>query len=94
MMFRFYSQTLSQVSKAMAMGILLVGLTLVSLGVLIAAFPKVFAYVVAVILVAVGLGFAGVAVKIFLMHRSAMGTSPDERDMRSTNVQVRPPDRY
>jgi hypothetical protein len=94
MIFRFYSQTLSQASKAMAMGILLVGLTLVSLGVLIAVFPKVFAYVVAVILVAAGLGLAGVAVKIFLLHRSVMGTSPDEHDMRSSNVQVRPPDRF
>lgn len=89
---RFYSRTLSQASKTMAMGILMGGLMLVGLGILIAAFPKVFAYVVAAILVASGLGLAGMAVKIFLMHRDAGQAPSDGQDMRSPNVQVRPPD--
>jgi len=92
MIFRTYSQTLSQASKAMALGILMVGLMLISLGVLIAVFPKVFAYVVAVILIAAGLGFASVALKIFLMQRRLNRTTSSQEDMRSPNVQIRPPD--
>ncbi|MBP8303923.1 MAG: hypothetical protein KBE04_07340 [Phycisphaerae bacterium] len=90
---RFYSQALSQASKTMAMGILMVGLILMGLGILIAAFPKVFAYVVAAILGACGLGLAGMAIKIFLIHRDAGQDPSDGQDMRSPNVQVRAPDR-
>jgi len=92
MIFRTYSQTLSQASKTMAAGILMVGLLLISLGVLIAVFPKVFAYVVAGVLVVAGLGIAATALKIFLMHRRLTQTASGQDDMRSPNVQVRPPD--
>jgi len=94
MIFRTYSQTLSQASKTMAAGILMVGLMLISLGVLVAAFPKVFAYVVAAILVTAGLGFAVTALKIFLMHRRLTRKDSGQDDMRSPNIQVRPPDAF
>jgi hypothetical protein len=94
MIFRTYSQTLSQASKTMAAGILMVGLMLISLGVLIAAFPKVFAYVVAGVLVAAGLGIAAVSLKIFLMHRGLTRKDSGQDDMRSPNIQVRPPDAF
>ena len=91
MIFRFYSQTLSRVSKAMAVGIFMLGLILIGLGVLVAAFPKVFAYLVAGLFVAAGLGCAGVAARIFLTYRRLAKTIPGQDDMRSHNVQVRAP---
>ena len=92
MIFRSYNQTLSQTSKAMAIGIFMLGLMLIGLGVLVAAFPKVFAYVVAGLLVAAGLGVSATALKIYLMHRRLTRTITGQDDMRSSNVEVRPPE--
>jgi len=94
MIFRFSNQTLSQTSKAMAIGIFMLGLMLISLGVLVAAFPKVFAYVVAGLLVAAGVGVSATALKIYLMHRRLTPKVSGQDDMRSPNVQVRPPDLF
>jgi len=94
MVFRFYSQTLSQASRAMAIGIFMLGLMLISLGVLIAAFPKVFAYLVAALFVLAGLGCAGAAVRILLAYRQAAKTAAGEGDMRSDNIRIRPPDGF
>jgi len=94
MIFRLYSQTISQASKAVAMGILMLGLLSIGLGVLVAAFPKVFAYVVAGVLVAAGLGCAGVAARIFLTYRRLAKTVAGQDDMRSENIRVRTPDAF
>lgn len=89
MVFRFYSQALSQTSKAMAVGIFMLGLMLVGLGVLIAAFPKVFAYLVAGLFVVAGLGCAGAVIRILLAFRRIAKTVAGQDDMRSDNVRVR-----
>jgi hypothetical protein len=92
MPFRFYSQMLSTTSRTVAAGILSLGLMLIGLGVLIAAFPRAFAFIVAGLLVLAGLGCAITAVRIFLSYKQMAKSASFQDEMRSDNIRVRPPD--
>jgi hypothetical protein len=94
MAFRFYSQTLSTASRTMAAGILSLGIMLVGLGVLIAAFPRAFAYIVAGLLILAGLGCAITAVRIFMAYKQMAKPASAQDEMRSDNIRVRPPDGF
>jgi hypothetical protein len=94
MAFRFYSQTLSSASRMVAAGILSLGIMLIGLGVLIAAFPKAFAYIVAALLILAGLGCGVAAFRIFLAYKRMAKTASLQDEMRSENIRIRPPDGY
>ncbi len=89
---RFYSQMLSTTSRTVAAGILSLGLMLIGLGVLIAAFPKAFAYIIAGLLILAGLGCAITAVRIFMAYQQMAKTTPQQDEMRSDNIRIRRPD--
>ena len=89
MFLRFYSDAMSGLSRAMAAGIFMVGLVLVGFGVLIAAFPQVFAYIAAAVFFTVAFGCFVTAAKIFLTHRRMTRLMRDDSDDGRKNVHIR-----
>jgi hypothetical protein len=87
MVFRYYTNVLSQASKAVASGILVVGLLLIGFGVLIAALPELFAYLAAALFFVAGIGCGLTALKIFWAQHQA-DKSGSAGPMRH-NVRVR-----
>ena len=87
MVFRYYSNVLSQASRTLASGILVVGMLLVGFGVLIAALPEVFAYLVAALFIVAGVGCGATALKILWTQRH-VDKAEDQGPVRY-NVRVR-----
>jgi predicted lipid-binding transport protein (Tim44 family) len=88
MLFRYYTNAVSQATKAVAKGILLAGLVLVGLGVLILALPELFAALVAALLIVAGLGCVVTAGRIFFQNRRMERQDPNGRDAYRKNVQI------
>ena len=88
MLFRHYTNAVSQATKAFARGILLAGLALIGLGALILALPEVFAALVAALLIVAGLGCVVTAGRIFFQNRRMQKQDPDGRDAYRKNVQI------
>jgi len=85
MIFRHYSNALSQASRAVASGLLVVGMLLIGFGVLIAALPELFAYLAAVLFFVAGVGCGATALKIFwAQHQGdeAEGPGPMRHNVR------------
>jgi len=78
MIFRFYTNTISQASKTFATGVLVVGLLLIGFGVVILALPEVFALLAALVFFLAGIGCAATAIKIFCFQRRLDRTSSDD----------------
>ncbi len=81
MVFRTYTNTLAQASKAMAKGVFVVGLLLIGFGLLIVSLPEVFVFLAAGVFFLVGFGCIVTAIKIYWAQRSmqqAMHGAPDE----------------
>ena len=87
MIFRYYSNTVSQASRAMAKGIFVVGLLLIGFGALIVAMPEIFALLVAGIFVFFGIGCLMTAIKIYWAQRPSHTGRSD--DPFRENVRVR-----
>jgi len=94
MPFRFYSNTLSQASRTVAAGIMIVGLLLIGFGVLIAALPQFFAYLAAVVFFIGGVGCGVTAVKIFWTQHQIDQITSDETQVYRKNVRIRTEDRH
>lgn len=69
MAFRFYSNMVSQASRNLAAVISTVGLLLICFGIVILAFPEVFAFIAAGVFFVAGLILCIIAVKIYLAQR-------------------------
>jgi hypothetical protein len=95
MPFRFYTSILSQASRSVASGIMVVGLLLVGFGVLIVALPQVFAYLVAMVFFVAGLGCAATALKIYWAQRRIdRFNAADDLDVYRKNVRIRTGEHY
>lgn len=70
MVFRFYNNTISQASKAMAKGVFVVGLLLIGFGALILAIPELFILVAAGVFFFIGFGCIATAFKIYWAQRT------------------------
>jgi hypothetical protein len=88
MPFRFYTNVLSQASRTMASGILVVGLLLIGFGVVIVALPELFAYLAATIFFLAGAGCAATALKIFWAQRRIDRFNADDLDVYRKNVRI------
>ena len=88
MIFRYYTNAVSQASRALAGGILSVGLLLMGFGVIIAAFPEVFAYLAAAVIFLVGVACALTAAKIFWAQKRAERSSNDPSNAYRENVRI------
>jgi uncharacterized membrane protein HdeD (DUF308 family) len=94
MPFRFYTNVLSQASRTMASGIMVVGLLLIGFGVIIVALPQVFAYLAAMVFFVAGLGGAATAVKIFWAQRRIDRCNADDLDVYRKNVRIHTGEHY
>jgi len=87
MVFRFYSNTISQASRAIAGWIFLVGMFLIGFGLMIYLMPEFFAALAAIILCTIGIGCTITAAKIFWSSRGR-GDSGSSQGYRE-NVHIR-----
>jgi hypothetical protein len=95
MPFRFYTNMMSQASRSMASGILVVGLLLIGFGALIAALPELFAYLAAAVFFVAGAGCSAVAIKIlWVQWRLDRMVAPDGSDAYRKNVRIHLGDRH
>jgi hypothetical protein len=70
MPFRFYSTILSQASRRLAGGMLVIGLALISFGLLIYLLPLFFATLAALVFFVTGMGVCITAIKIFAAQQN------------------------
>jgi hypothetical protein len=88
MVFRYYTNAISQASRNVAAGIFVVGLLLIGFGVIIIALPELFALLMAAVFFIAGIGCGITALKIFWAARKIdkadSGPSGDYRE----NVQI------
>jgi len=94
MPFRFYTNVLSQASRTMASGIMVVGLLLIGFGVIIVALPELFAYLAATVFFVAGLGCAAMALKILWAQRRLDRFNADDLDVYRKNVRIHTGERY
>jgi len=95
MPFRFYANILSQASRSVASGIMVVGLLLVGFGVVIVALPKVVGYLVAMVFFLAGVGCAATAFKIYWAQRRIdRFTADDDLDVYRKNVRIHTGEHY
>ena len=95
MPFRFYTSILSQASRSVASGIMVVGLLLIGFGVIIAALPEIVGYMVAAVFFVAGLGCAATALKIYWAQRRIdRFTADDDLDVYRKNVRIHTGEHY
>jgi uncharacterized membrane protein YciS (DUF1049 family) len=88
MVFRFYTNAISQASKRLAAGIFTTGLALIGFGFMIYLLPRLFATLAAVIFFAAGLGCAITAVKIFWLQRKFDKFNSNDSQVYRQNVHI------
>ncbi len=88
MSFRFYSSAVSQATRGIATGMLVIGLLLVGFGMLILAMPEVFAFLAAGIFFIAGSGCALTAIKIYFAQRTMNRQNPSETTAYRSNVRI------
>lgn len=88
MVFRYYTNAISQASRSIATAIFIVGLLLVGFGVVILALPEIFAFLAAAVFFIAGIGCAVTAIKIFLAQRQLDKLSQDDSQGHRRNVRV------
>ena len=88
MVFRFYTNRLSEASRAMAATIMIVGMLLMGFGVIIVALPELFAYLAAMVFFIAGVGCAITAVKIFWAQRQIDRMTHDDSQAYRQNVRI------
>ncbi|MCC7556998.1 MAG: hypothetical protein KO254_12975 [Methanoculleus marisnigri] len=89
MVFRYYSNALSEASRSVAAAVMIVGLLLIGFGVLIAALPQFFAYLAAGVFFVAGLGCGITAVKIFwAQSRIDRAAAQNEAPVHRENVRI------
>ncbi len=89
MPFRFYTNVLSQASRTVAAGIMIVGLLLMGFGVIIIALPELFALLAALVFFLAGVACAVTAIRIFWAQRQLDKLhSDDDMDVYRENVRI------
>ncbi len=94
MPFRLYTNILSQASRSVASGIMVVGLLLIGFGVIIIALPPLFAYLAATVFFVAGVGCAATAIKIFWAGRRIGRFQADDLDVYRKNVRIHTGEHY
>jgi len=88
MSFRFYTNAVSQASRAVATSILIVGMVLIGFGFMIYLLPKFFATLAAIVFFVAGIGCAITAVRIFLAQKRLDKIGSDGSQDYRENVQI------
>ena len=88
MLFRYYTNAISQATLGVAMWILIAGLSLVGFGVLILALPELFALLAALVFFVAGASCLATAFKIYLAHRRIEKFNKEDTDAYRKNVRI------
>ena len=90
MLFRHYTNMMSQASRGFAKGLFVIGLLLIGFGVLVYVLKEIFAAIAAAIFIVAGFGCCYNAIKLFLASRKMrdMDTDFDQGDGYRKNVQA------
>ena len=88
MVFRYYSNAISQASRNVAAAIFIVGLLLIGFGVIIVALPKLFAYLMAGVFFIAGVGCGITAVKIFWAAKKLDRADSEPSEPYRENVHI------
>jgi hypothetical protein len=88
MVFRYYTNMISQASRNVAAMIFIVGLLLIGFGVIIVALPELFAYLMAGVFFVAGVGCGVTAVKIFWTARKIDQAGSEPSGPYRENVQI------
>ena len=94
MVFRYYTNAVSQASRAVASGILIVGMVLIGFGFMIFLLPKFFATLASIVFWIMGFGCAITAIKIFWASRKMDEANRDPSEAYRENVQIHIEDRH
>jgi len=94
MVFRYYTNAVSQASRAFAAGTFIIGLLLIGFGLLIYLLPKFFATLAAIVFFVAGIGCAATATKIFLAQKRIERMSRGDEDAYRKNVQIHIEDNF
>lgn len=88
MCFRFYTNAVSQASKAIAAGIFIAGMMLIGFGFMIYLLPKFFATLAAIVFFVTGVGCGITAIKIFWAQRKLDKIDSDDSQGYRENVRI------
>ena len=88
MVMRFYSNAVSQASRAVASTIMIVGFLLIGFGMLIFALPKLFAFLAAAMFFLAGTGCFATAIKIFWAQHRIDRYSDEPTQVYRRNVRI------
>jgi hypothetical protein len=88
MVFRYYTNAVSQASRSVASAIMVVGLLLIGFGVLIIALPELFAFLAAAVFFMAGAGCALTAFKIYWAQRQIDRMDTNEPQIYRQNVRI------
>jgi hypothetical protein len=88
MVFRYYTNAISQASRRIAAAIFVVGLLLAGFGVVILALPEIFAFLAAAVFFIAGIGCVITAIKIFLAQRQLDKINQDDSQGYRRNVRI------
>ena len=88
MSFRFYTNAISQASRAVAAGIFITGMVRIGFGFMIYLLPRFFATLAALVFFVTGIGCGVTAVRIFLAQRKFEQIDSDYSETGRKNVQI------
>jgi hypothetical protein len=94
MLFRYYTNAISQATRGVATWIFIAGLSLVGFGVLILALPALFALLAALVFFMAGAGCFATAFKIYLAHRRMQKFNEDDTNAYRKNVRIHTEEHY
>ena len=88
MVFRYYTNAVSQASRRVASAIMVVGLLLIGFGVLIIALPELFAFLAAAVFFMAGAGCGLTAFKIYWAQRQVDRMDANQPQVYRQNVRI------
>jgi len=94
MVFRFYSNALTQASRTIAAAVFVVGLVLIGFGFMIYLLPQLFATLAAIVFCVAGAGCAITSIKMFIAAQKLDEMEEDDADAYRRNVRIKDEDRY
>lgn len=88
MRFAFYPNPFKQATRTAATMMLLLGLSLISLGILIILMPQLIAYFIAGLFFFAGISVIGYALRLFLMAGFGPGVSGEDAARRNVRIRI------
>jgi hypothetical protein len=88
MRFGFYSGMFRQATRTAATATLLLGVSLISLGILIVVMPELIAYFIAGLFFFAGISVIGYSLRLFMMAGFGPGVSGEDASRRNVRIRI------